>query len=302
MHLKSTVFKLQFLLFIFLFNSKVFCKEYPEIRELSYKNPLFQQYIQDVESSNKTFSSGKKVVPYFYTYTCTEKDTLQTVAARCCIPYDTIATVNSIQENSQNLNGKKLFLPTASGLFVSLEPETSIDFLLYSEYSEALKGNAEIYNINGKDLAFFSGAKFSPADRTYFLVNGMKLPLEKSVLTSAFGMRVSPISGKWKFHNGIDMASPLGSAVFACKSGTVKSILQNDEIYGKCVVISHSNGMTSLYAHLGKITVEKNQVVQGGQKIGEVGLTGLTTGPHLHFEIKNNGKPENPQLYLKDYN
>jgi len=118
------------------------------------------------------------------------------------------------------------------------------------------------------------------------------------VLTSAFGNRISPITGKEKFHNGIDLAAPLNSPVFACLSGTV-SAAGSDDIYGNYVIINHDNNLQSLYAHLSRYVVQKGSLVAGGSVIGYVGVTGLTTGPHLHFEVKQNGVPLDPEEFFQ---
>ncbi|MCR5606875.1 MAG: M23 family metallopeptidase, partial [Treponema sp.] len=124
------------------------------------------------------------------------------------------------------------------------------------------------------------------------------MPLAKSVLTSPFGMRNSPISGKWKMHTGIDLAAPVGSEVYACKSGKVISCVVGNATFGNYIILQHDNKMTSVYAHLSKMFVSKGQMVSKGAHIANVGLTGMTTGPHLHFEIRVNGNPQDPGKLL----
>ena len=126
----------------------------------------------------------------------------------------------------------------------------------------------------------------------------MQLPLSKKIVTSGFGYRVSPITGKWKFHAGIDLAAPEGTEVYACKQGKVKTAAYSD-IYGNYIVLSHNNSTTSLYAHLSQILVQKNESVATGQKIGLTGTTGASTGPHLHFEVRENGTPMDPSKMIK---
>ena len=85
---------------------------------------------------------------------------------------------------------------------------------------------------------------------------------------------------------------------YACKTGTVQYAVNMDATYGNYVILSHGGGMTSLYAHMSKILVQKGESVSAGQEIGKVGSTGLATGPHLHFEIRLNGEAQDPQKYL----
>ncbi len=104
--------------------------------------------------------------------------------------------------------------------------------------------------------------------------------------------------GYWAAHPGIDITAPLGSEIYSIKDGVVKEISISRYNYGRSVIVDHGNGMTSLYAHMGKIFVEEGQRVSEKTVLGEVGLTGRTTGPHLHLEVRKNGVPQNPMRYL----
>jgi murein DD-endopeptidase MepM/ murein hydrolase activator NlpD len=112
-----------------------------------------------------------------------------------------------------------------------------------------------------------------------------------------FGNRVHPISHKVIFHEGLDLAPGFGSRVVAAQSGKV--LFANLRAgYGRLIILDHGAGLTSYYAHLDEILVKPNQWVKRGQLIGKVGKTGRVTGPHLHFEVRLFGKPQNPLLYL----
>ena len=105
--------------------------------------------------------------------------------------------------------------------------------------------------------------------------------------SSGFGMRVHPVTGKWTFHRGLDMAAPAGEIIYASREGTVIKA-ESYGTYGNCVIIDHGDGYTSLYAHMSAIGVKKDDIVKQGAPIGKVGSTGRSTGPHLHFEIAYN--------------
>ncbi len=295
MQLKNKIKSIGLLFFLntgLLLNAQSF----PQIKELSSKDFVFRQYQQEVEEANKATFQNKETSPAFYVYKAKKDDTLFSIAARCCVPIDTLAPLNNISESTENVYGKNLILPSQKGLFIALEPKTPVELLLAKEHSsELLNKDFPIYTFGGKKFYFMKNEVFSPTERAFFLNTGMYLPLEDSVLTSSFGMRQSPISGKWLMHHGIDMASPVGSKVMACKTGIVKNVVKNDSVYGNYIIIQHANEMISLYAHLSTIDVKRGESVKGGQKIAEVGLTGLTTGPHLHFEININGSYKDPQ-------
>lgn len=127
------------------------------------------------------------------------------------------------------------------------------------------------------------------------------MPIRDSYrVSSNFGTRVHPITGKKHTHTGIDFAAPQGTDIYAAEDGVVL-VAQTWSSYGNCVIIDHGNGLWTLYGHIrnGGIKVEKGEKVKKGQKIAEVGSTGNSTGPHLHFEVRKNQTPVNPSSYLK---
>jgi murein DD-endopeptidase MepM/ murein hydrolase activator NlpD len=116
-------------------------------------------------------------------------------------------------------------------------------------------------------------------------------------LSSNFGTRLDPFTNLLAQHPGIDFSAPSGTPIIASGNGTVTS-LGYDAAYGNYLMISHSDGFVSKYAHARKIHVRQGQAVKRGQIIAEVGSTGRSTGPHLHYEITHNGKHVNPMQFL----
>ena len=119
-----------------------------------------------------------------------------------------------------------------------------------------------------------------------------------SYITSPFGYRIHPIYGYRKFHTGIDIGAYSGSSIVAANSGTVILSGWNGG-YGKCVVVDHGGGITTLYAHCSSLLVGYGQKVSRGDTIARVGSTGNSTGPHLHFEVRLNGVYKNPMNYVQ---
>lgn len=117
--------------------------------------------------------------------------------------------------------------------------------------------------------------------------------------TSKFGYRVSPFTGKPTFHAGIDIAAAPGSPVFAPAEGVV-SYTGYDEGYGKLVTIDHGYGVITRFGHLAQSYVQVGQKVSRWDVIASVGNSGRSTGPHLHYEVRVNGVPRNPQIYILD--
>lgn len=116
-------------------------------------------------------------------------------------------------------------------------------------------------------------------------------------ITSDFGYRTHPVLGTRRFHAGTDFGAPTGAPIFAADSGTVIAAEWYGG-YGNTVIIDHGNGLTTLYGHCSELYVTVGQGVQRGQTIAAVGSTGLSTGPHLHFEVRQQGEPVEPLAYL----
>ena len=110
-------------------------------------------------------------------------------------------------------------------------------------------------------------------------------------------MRRNPVSGNMRFHEGLDLAAPPGTDVYAVRDGVVTEVGE-DPIYGTYIVIKHSDSWASLYGHLQRARVSLHDSVKSGTVIGWVGSTGQSTGPHLHFELRQNGRAQDPDKFL----
>ena len=122
-------------------------------------------------------------------------------------------------------------------------------------------------------------------------------PVDVPYQVSGFGWRIDPFSGRGALHEGIDFAAPMGTPILAAAGGIIVSA-ELHPAYGNMVDVDHGNGLTTRYAHASKLFVTIGEVVKRGQKIAAVGSTGHSTGPHLHFEVRQNGGAQNPSKFL----
>lgn len=137
----------------------------------------------------------------------------------------------------------------------------------------------------GTRTTAFRGGKIN-----YGVVHGKRI-------SSLYGNRIHPITGRRRFHDGLDIAANHGNGVYAYTDGKVVQAGWNGG-YGNCVLVDHGNGLKTRYGHLSKISVRVGQRVKTGERIGAVGSTGNSTGPHLHFEVIKWGRTQNPLNYL----
>ncbi|HEY0713672.1 MAG TPA: M23 family metallopeptidase, partial [Polyangia bacterium] len=118
--------------------------------------------------------------------------------------------------------------------------------------------------------------------------------------TSGYGPRIHPIDGTRSFHTGMDLAAPEGAPILAAQGGIVRSAGPRGG-YGNAVEIDHGGGVTSLYAHASALHVKPGDKVEAGEQVAAVGATGRATGPHLHFEVRVEGKAIDPKKALNAY-
>jgi len=295
-----------FLLFIanisllFPTEKRISREKLPQIPLLSSRNDIFQEYSAIVDENYKALAAGQEPLMLFFKCMVPENMNLLSLASRCNIPYETIATLNHIGGNQVNLTDKEILLPTVPGLFISVESEDSLQIILKTRCFEILQNDNVCYNFGTEKMIFLENERFNPTERAYFLDTSLGLPLQANqfIISSGFGPRINPFSGEWKDHKGIDFAAQTGTPVFAVAEGTV-SFAKYDTTFGNYIILKHRNAdATSVYAHLDKMTVRYGDKVKKGDIIGYVGQTGLATGPHLHFEIRFGGIAEDPEKLL----
>jgi murein DD-endopeptidase MepM/ murein hydrolase activator NlpD len=191
-----------------------------------------------------------------------------------------------------------------------------IDFYLFPRKGDTIRMLYEKYNLKGEFVKYgrilaaeyigrnrkFSAFYFDDGrEAGYYDENGvplrkmfMRVPVKFGMCTSSYSARrFHPISKKYKRHTGIDYGAALGTPIFATASGTVEYAGWRGG-YGKLVIVRHPNGYETYYGHCSRLRVKKGAYVKQGETIAEVGQTGDATGPHVHYEIRINGRPVNP--------
>lgn len=165
--------------------------------------------------------------------------------------------------------------------------------------SDEQKANADsVYNLVRYGAS--TGAGLGSTDAPFIGADGFCSPVGsnwRNIVTSEFGYRKDPFTGKGKGHGGIDLGIPTGTSIRAALPGTV-TVSQYSSSYGYYVMIDHGGGLSTLYAHNSKLLVKVGQTVSAGDIVSLSGSTGRSTGPHLHFEVRINGERTNPRSYL----
>lgn len=235
-------------------------------------------------------------------YQVKKGDTLWDISRKFNVDLQTIMVMNQVDRNAVLSVGQTLEIPSSRSRVYSIRTgdtlwdiasryNTSVETLLAANSGKNprnLKIGDKIVIPDSKSTLVAS----SSPSRSLSYNAGMFLWPVMGVITSGYGWRSSG------FHHGIDIAQKVGSPIKAALAGKV-TYTGYKPVYGNTVVIKHVDGRETTYAHAQKILVKTNQYVAGGQTIATVGLSGRTTGPHLHFEVKIDGKNVDPRKYLR---
>jgi murein DD-endopeptidase MepM/ murein hydrolase activator NlpD len=286
--------------------------DFPLIRRLDPTDTGFRQFSSDVEANRRRLAvvasrqtldiSAQGLAEHLtiYQYTVRPEEDLFFLAARSNIPYSALASLNRINNPAGIEAGKTILLPSCPGIFIPSNSQSDLEIIISAARAHA-QGSVELkIRIAGttQTFLFFPGADFTPTERAYFLNSGFRFPLRNFRVTSSFGIRNDPFHGHLSMHQGIDLAAPEGTEVYAIADGVVTAA-GFDPVYGNYVIISHSNRWTSLYGHLQIIETTLRSDVRSGTLIGRVGSTGQSTGPHLHFELRQDGRAFDPAGRLR---
>lgn len=168
-------------------------------------------------------------------------------------------------------------------------------FRLQAAYGSLERPDVRRWAAEGMRVEYTPGHPLESLGGTSHLGLALLTPLREGTyrISSPYGYRISPISGTRKFHNGLDMAAPTGTPIYASADGRVnKRYYENTtrgRVNGNALIIAHDEGFRTAYLHMSKVFVSEGDTVKQGQVIGEVGSTGQSTGPHLHFIVYRGG-------------
>ena len=231
-------------------------------------------------------------------------ETLSGIARKYDVPMKFIAQTNSIASLDHLQIDQKLVIPIgtkpvntqkdAGGTWHTVKFGDSLYSITRKHNIEDWKKLQQINGISNPKLIKPGQKIFIPGDWSVGFAKPLRINL---VVTSQYGYRNHPISGHYRLHEGIDFRAATGTRVYASKTGTVTYSGRKGG-YGKTVDIQHEDDLSTSYGHLSRIYVSAGTVVRQGQVIALSGDTGISTGPHLHFEIRHKGKSENPARHL----
>lgn len=247
---------------------------------------------------------AKEDVPelYYTVYRIKQGDMLGILAENYGVTQDTLISVNGIKNSRTIQIGQYIRIPSIPGIVYTTKKSGETAQTIAEKYNVSAEKIAFVNNKNTEEeltegiTIFVPDAELDWVTRQEINGDLFKRPLRKGYyFSSYYGWRKNPFSGRRTFHNGIDMAIAKGTPVYAALGGTV-SATGWDNVYGNYVKVAHHSGYVTMYAHLSKITTKKGAYVTTSTKIGEVGSTGQSTGPHLHFTVFKNGRTTNPAL------
>jgi len=230
-------------------------------------------------------------------------DSVSVIAKKFGVSVGAVIASNEIRNARTLQEGAVLRVPNIDGIPYTIKKGDSLSKISAS-FNVPLEVILDVNDIKSDiikigETIFIPGARMNDIDLRMSLGELFIYPVHGKYITSKFGMRKDPISGELGFHTGIDLRGNTGATVMAAMDGVV-SVVSENWLYGKHIIISHSNGYKTLYGHLNSSSVKQGDKVLQGKKIGEVGNTGYSTGSHLHFSIYDkNNKLVNPLDLLK---
>ena len=231
-------------------------------------------------------------------------ETLSEIARKYEVPMKSIAQTNSLKSMNHLQIGDKLLIParskpissdkTSDGIWHTVMNGDSLYSIAQSHGIKDWKYLQSLNSISNPRHIRIGQKIYIPVDTIDSFAKPLRIPL---YITSRYGYRRHPVNRKYMMHKGIDFRAATGTKVYASKTGRVVYAAW-ERGYGRIVRIEHADNYSTCYAHLSRFQVSVGDIVKQGEVIGLSGNTGVSTGPHLHFEIRYKGKSENPARHL----
>lgn len=265
---------------------------------------LYQQFRDDIAYSKRFRGRYQARFPFrelkFAEYFLKKGETIHTLAVRLGVSVDAIATASGVAFFYGPKEGTRLVAPNCDGVVYYSEQGCTLQYLSerYGVPVADIQRANRFYEpvLKKGDWVLVPGASMPAMEQALFYGSAFASPLPAGALSSGFGFRRDPLSGQYAFHGGLDLAAAHGTPVLAAHDGDVEFAGWAGG-YGRLVVIRHAYGYRSYYGHLSALAVRAGQRIGVGKRVGAVGSTGYSTGPHLHFEIRHYERPLDPARY-----
>ena len=237
----------------------------------------------------------------YMSYRVRQGDMIGRIAEQFDVTQDTIISVNNIRSSRLLQIGTYLKIPTMPGILYTVKKDGETIDSVAEKYKVDVEKCSSVNHV-ALDTSLEAGTMIFVPDAqldwvTRQEINGdlFRKPIRaRWYKSSSFGWRASPFTGARSYHSGVDMACPMGTNIYAALPGKVTATGYNST-YGNYVIVAHHSGYKTLYGHMSAITCVSGQYVTQDTRIGRVGSTGMSTGPHLHFTVFKNGKQVNPE-------
>jgi murein DD-endopeptidase MepM/ murein hydrolase activator NlpD len=303
------------------FMGEAFFKRSQKPEVLDAENGMGMPYVENValalpESAVLSSTSGTDVAiagmpePEAYSkprmllsfpYKVQQGNTIGVLAETFGLNQDTLLSLNGIKNSRLLQIDQILRIPNQDGILHTVKKGDTLASIAatYETSPETILTANELFSetVNPNTTLFIPGARLSRTDLQEINGDLFQWPV-RGYITSAYGYRPSPFTRERQFHTGIDIGSPTGTPIRAAMAGRVSSV-GYDGVSGNYVVLSHHSGYRTLYAHMSVVRTKTGAYVRTGDIIGDVGSTGLSTGPHLHFTVYKNGVTVNPRTLIK---
>jgi len=237
----------------------------------------------------------------FASYTLEKGDIIGNIAMGTGLNEDTLISVNNIRNTRLLQIGQAIRIPNQDGIYYTIKTGDTLEDIAetYKTTVSAISTTNELFS----DKLAINTALFIPGARLDW-VNRQEINGDLFIwpctgyISSNYGYRIAPFGGTRQMHSGIDIAASMGSPVRAAMAGQVIQV-GNDDYWGNHILIRHHSGYRTFYAHMSAVRIKNGAYVATGERIGDIGSTGLSTGPHLHFTVYKNNVTVNPRTLMR---